>query len=62
LVDAGGQLVAKRRITDDAAGFGELLTLLAEPGDTPGDPVPVAIETSRGLLVVCLANNYGSLR
>ncbi|WP_213577563.1 IS110 family transposase [Rhodococcus sp. USK13] len=54
LVDAGGQLVAKRRITDDAAGFGELLTLLAEAGDGASAPIPVAIETSRGLLVAAL--------
>ena len=31
-----------------------LLALLAEHGDTPEDPIPVAIETPRGLLVACL--------
>ena len=54
LVDADGALVAKRRISDDAAGFGLLLQLLADAGDNAEDPIPVAIETTRGLLVACL--------
>jgi len=54
LVDDVGTLLAKRRITDDAAGFRLLLDLLAEYGDTAGDPIPVAIETGRGLLVAAL--------
>ena len=54
LVDGEGTLITKRRISDDAAGFAALLTLLAEAGDSADDPVPVAIETSRGLLVACL--------
>jgi transposase len=54
LVDADGALVAKRRISDDAAGFGLLLQLLADAGDNAEDPIPVAIETNRGLLVACL--------
>lgn len=54
LADNRGQLIAKRRINDDAAGFRELLELLAEHGDTAAEPIPVAIETSRGLLVACL--------
>lgn len=54
VVDDGGLLVAKRRICDSAEGFGDLLGLLAEAGDTPADPIPVAIETSRGLLVAAL--------
>ena len=54
LVDRDGQLLARRRISDDAAGLAELLALLAEHGDTPDDLVPVAIETPRGLLVACL--------
>jgi hypothetical protein len=52
LVDQDGNLVAKRRIGDDATGFAELLTMLADIGDQ--DPVPVAIETPRGLLVAAL--------
>lgn len=54
LVDADGALVAKRRISDDAAGFGLLLELLVDAGDNAEDPIPVAIETTRGLLVACL--------
>ncbi|MGW2651978.1 IS110 family transposase [Streptomyces sp. NPDC001393] len=54
LVDDTGQLLAKRRISDDAAGYRLLLDLLAEYGDTEGNPIPVAIETSRGLLVAVL--------
>jgi transposase len=54
LVDEGGRLPAKRHITDDAAGYKILLDLLAEYGDTEADPIPVAIETSRGLLVAVL--------
>jgi transposase len=54
VVDAAGHLVAKRRIGDDAAGFAQLLELLAEAGDCPETPIPVAIETARGLLVACL--------
>ncbi|GHG14299.1 hypothetical protein GCM10017567_35040 [Amycolatopsis bullii] len=54
LVDADGALVAKRRIDDSAEGFAELLAMLAEAGDTATDPIPVAIETPRGLLVAGL--------
>jgi transposase len=54
LVDDTGQLVAKRHITDDAAGYKILLDLLAEHGDSEENPIPVAIETSRGLLVAVL--------
>ena len=52
--DRDGQLLARRRISDDAAGLAALLGLLAEYGDSAEDPVPVAIETPRGLLVACL--------
>jgi transposase len=54
LVGAGGELLARRRISDDAAGLATLLDLLAAHGDSAGDPVPVAIETPRGLLTACL--------
>ena len=49
-----GQLLARRRISDDAAGLAQLLELLAAHGDSAGDPIPVAIETPRGLLVAAL--------
>ncbi|WP_438306186.1 IS110 family transposase [Streptomyces sp. HUAS TT11] len=54
VVDADAGLLAKLRISDDAVGFQNLLRLLAEHDDSPDDPIPVAIETSRGLLVACL--------
>jgi transposase len=54
LVDRDGQLLARQRISDNAAGLAALLDLLAGHGDSPEDPVPVAIETPRGLLVACL--------
>jgi transposase len=54
LAGRDGQLLARRRIGDDAAGLALLLELLAGYGDSPGDPVPVAIETPRGLLTACL--------
>src|SRR6516162_7546310 len=54
LVDRDGSLLARRRISDDAAGLTALLALLAEHGDSAEDLIPVAIETPRGLLVACL--------
>jgi transposase len=54
LVDRDGGLLARLRINDDAAGLARLLELLAEHGDSAEAPVPVAIETPRGLLVACL--------
>jgi transposase len=49
-----GGLLARARISDDASGLARLLALLAENGDSAENPVPVAIETPRGLLVACL--------
>lgn len=54
LADDTGTQLAKRRITDDAAGYRVLLELLAEHGDTAENSIPVAIETSHGLLVAAL--------
>jgi transposase len=54
LVDHNGTLIAKRRISDDPTGYALLLQLLADAGDDAETPIPVAIETSRGLLVACL--------
>jgi transposase len=51
LVDSGGRLVAKRRISESVAGFAELAAMFAAAGDSAADPIPVAIETPRGLLV-----------
>jgi transposase len=49
VVDADGRVVARGRVGNDAAGFGQLLTLLAEVGDSAEHPTPVGIETDRGL-------------
>lgn len=54
LVDQDGTQLAKLRISDDSAGFHALLELLARHGDSPSEPIPVAIETPRGLLVAAL--------
>lgn len=54
VVDSDARLLGKLRISDDAAGFRGLLRLLAKHGDNPKDPIPIAIEASRGLLVACL--------
>jgi transposase len=54
LVDRDGRLLARERIGDDAAGLTMLLALLAEHGDHVDGPIPVAIETPRGLLTACL--------
>jgi hypothetical protein len=44
-VDSDARLLGKLRISDDAAGFHDLMQLLAEHGDRPNDPIPFAIET-----------------
>ena len=54
LVDGSGCIEAQLRVGDDAAGYRQLVDLLADHGDRPEDPIPVAIETGRGLLVACL--------
>ena len=40
VVNDDGRVVARRRVDNDAAGFAELLTLLAEAGDTAEHPIP----------------------
>ncbi|GAB2571046.1 IS110 family RNA-guided transposase [Nocardia heshunensis] len=57
IIDADGSLVAKKRITDDPTGFTELMELLAAAGDTAEDPIPIAIETPRGLMVTALRSS-----
>lgn len=49
VVDDTGALVAKARITNDAVGLRALLEPLADVGDHPDDPIPVAIEKPYGL-------------
>ena len=54
LVDDEGRLIGKRRIAETLDGFAELAAMLADAGDQSDDPIPVAIETPRGLLVATL--------
>jgi transposase len=54
LVNENGHRLGRCRIPDTVEGLVVLLALLAEHGDSPDDPIPVAIETGRGLLVACL--------
>src|ERR1700738_4453717 len=54
LVDQAGVVLMERRIDDDAIGYQLLLALLAEYGEDQVEPIPVAIETPRGLVVACL--------
>lgn len=55
LVDEQGRLLARRRISDDLAGFSEVSALLAEhSGSEAFVPIDVGIETDRGLLVAAL--------
>ena len=54
VVNDDGRVVARARVGNDAAGFAQLLTLLAEAGDSAALPIPVGIETDRGLWVAAL--------
>jgi transposase len=54
LVDQAGTLMARRRISDTAEGHAQLAEMLAAAGDTEDEPIAVAIETPRGLLVAAL--------
>nr|WP_240437670.1 IS110 family transposase [Sciscionella marina] len=53
-MDEEGSLIAKRRIPKTPEGFAEFTAMLAEAGDCGETPIPVAIETPRGLLVAAL--------
>jgi transposase len=48
VVDDDGVLVVKRRIEDSAAGFRQLLELLAEHAQRSEAPIPIAMETAKG--------------
>src|SRR5918995_2461119 len=54
LIDDEGKLVGKRRIDESLDGVAELTAMLAGAGDSAEEPIPVAIETPRGLLVAVL--------
>jgi transposase len=54
IIDTTGHLLSRARIGNDPEGLHRLLELLTDAGDAPEQPIPVAIETTRGLLVACL--------
>jgi transposase len=54
VIDDDGHLVVRGRVSNDAPGFAALLRLLAEAGDSATYPIPVGIETDRGLWVAAL--------
>lgn len=54
LVDQDGNLVAKKRLHETVEGSAQLVDMLAAAGDSADAPIPVAIETPRGLLVAAL--------
>jgi transposase len=54
IVDCDGTVVSEARIGNDAAGVAELWAMLAAAGETAESLTPVAIETSKGLLVAAL--------
>ncbi len=51
IVDTDGRTRARAEVNHDAAGFAQILSMLAEANDAAENPIPVAIETHRGLLV-----------
>ena len=54
LLDTSGRLVAKARVSADAAGFTRLVELILTHGGSPSE-TPVALETDKNLFVVALA-------
>ncbi|MEU7767438.1 transposase [Nocardia sp. NPDC049190] len=54
IVDSDGKLVSKKRIDDNPQRTRRTYRLLAAAGDSAENPIPVAIETPRGLLVAAL--------
>jgi Transposase/Transposase IS116/IS110/IS902 family len=54
LIDGEGTLIGRRRIEESLDGVAALTAMLAAAGDRPDEPIPVAIETPRGLLVAVL--------
>ena len=47
VIDDDGRVIARGRVSNDAAGFAALLTLLAEAGDSAAHLIPVGIESDR---------------
>lgn len=61
IINQAGEVVSRSKISADAAGFSQLLTMLTEAGDTEDDPIPVGIETDRGLLIAALRSTGRAL-
>jgi transposase len=57
VVNDEGKLIAKRRIEESLDGLAEFTAMLGAAGDSPEAPIPVAIETPRGLLVAVLRSS-----
>jgi transposase len=53
IVDSDGEVVARRRVSHDITGFGQLVDLLAEHAAEP-TAIEVAIESDKGLLMAAL--------
>jgi transposase len=57
ILDDQARVIARARVSDDAAGFGQLLELLAEHGD--GEPIPIEIAIDRhGIVRGCLDRGW----
>jgi transposase len=54
IVDETGAQRVRLRIDDTAAGFGKLVTVLAEQQQLSSEPITIAIETAKGLLPAAL--------
>jgi transposase len=54
VIDGDGALIGKRRIEESLDGVAEFTAMLTAAGDSAEAPIPVAIETPRGLLVAVL--------
>src|SRR5215211_5378536 len=54
VIDGDGALIGKRRIEESLDGVAEFTAMLTAAGDSAEAPIPLAIETPRGLLVAVL--------
>jgi hypothetical protein len=61
ILDRAQRVAVRGRLSNDAAGFAQSLTLLAEASDSAEYSIPVAIETDRGLWVAALCETGRSI-
>lgn len=54
IIDEQARVVGRARVSDDAAGFTQLLELLAEHGEGEACSIEIAIESDKGLFVAAL--------